>query len=352
MTASFKLASFRLAVFGCGEKDWELRIPAAQALGVEVIAVADPDLSRAKLVARALGVSAAFGSLEEMIAREELDGVVVMSPAEAQCAATVYALQHGLHVLCEAPFGRSAAEAEQMIEAAELVNRVLASGYHYPLQASWPLSYASLGGIGARYRLEGNWLSSVSASDRSIPDRPGSRSNPGIRDVVADLGIHHLLSVGLPMLGSRPVAVTAQGRWSRLDRDASPLRIEDGFSMTVEFASGARGSFMAARGVDALSERFDVCCYGNEGQVQAWLMPAGLDPEAFRPSVIGRVGNVRWGVAPMSIEETFVIQQWSWIAACRGGQVLGLGPQDAVLVHKVLDAAYESVKRGGERIEI
>jgi predicted dehydrogenase len=309
-------ASFKLAAFGSGGDGWELRMAAlardsGRSASVKVAAVADSNLERAQASARVLGVPA-FGSLAEMIARVELDGVVVMSPAEAQCAATVYALQHGLHVLCEAPFGRSAAEAEQMIEAAELVNRVLASGYHYPLQIAWPLWLDSLARVGTPHVIEARW------------QRPAG---------VANLG-SHLLSVALLLHGSRPTAV----RWNLLDGDRNPHWAEDEFSVTVDFADGARGKFTAVSRADVRGDSFDVRCEGPEGQVRVPLIGPELDAGALS--------------AQVRPEETALFQQWNWIAACLDERPLSLGPQEAVLVHRVLAAAHRSYQRWGGRSRI
>jgi predicted dehydrogenase len=348
-------ASFKLAVIGCGEKNWELRTRALKALAadgvVEVLAVSDPDLGRAEMVADALGAPPAFESLDDVIKHERLDGVVVMLPAQTQCVGTTDALERGLHVFCEAPFGHSAKEAQQMIEKAWDANRVLAAGYHYRHQAAWSLWHAQLGGIGARWVLDANWLRSTGTADLDLPAGRGFWDDTSLRDIFADRGIHHLLSVGLPMLGSRPVAVTAV-RWNDPHWDEADLRIMDEFSVAVDLASGARGRFTAARGVDALAERFDVRCYGTKGQMRVPLMAAaGLDGEKFRPSVIGRGGGLEWGEAPGALEEVFVAELLDWVQACRGDRPLPR-TKDFVLLHKVLDGAYESVKRGGERIEI
>jgi predicted dehydrogenase len=247
-----------------------------------------------------------------MIAKVELDAVVVMSPAEAQCSATVYALQNGLHVLCEAPFGRSVAEARKMGRAARDADRVLAAGYRYPLQIAWLLWHDSLARVGTPSVIEANWL------------RPAGAANLG----------SHLLSVALLLHGSRPTAV----RWNLLDGDGDPHWAEDQFSVVVNFTGGARGRFTAVSRADVRGDSFDVRCAGSEGQVRVPLIGTELDA--------GTLG------APARAEETALIQLWDWIAACRGERPLGFGPRQAVRVHNVLDGAYRSYKRGGGRTRI
>ncbi len=60
-----------------------------------------------------------YTKYEDMIAKEELDMVSVVIPTYLHYEATVYALKHGLHVLCEKPMALSEKLCQTMIDVAK-----------------------------------------------------------------------------------------------------------------------------------------------------------------------------------------------------------------------------------------
>ncbi len=94
----------------------------------EYVAICDPDTSKKEL-ANKYGVPF-YTDYREMIAKEELDGVVVSVPNEDHLAVGTYCADHGLHILMEKPIGPTVEDAEQIIEAAERNRVQLAVGHH------------------------------------------------------------------------------------------------------------------------------------------------------------------------------------------------------------------------------
>ena len=84
----------------------------------EVVAVGSRDLGRARAFAETHGVDAAFGSLDELAASPDVDGVYVCSPVDAHPAAVQVIAPAGKAILIEKPFATSAAEAEAMFATA------------------------------------------------------------------------------------------------------------------------------------------------------------------------------------------------------------------------------------------
>ena len=66
---------------------------------------------------------AAYASLDEMLAAEPLDAVVILTPNVHHYPYTMRALEAGLHVLCEKPLGDGVAQAREMTETAERAGR-------------------------------------------------------------------------------------------------------------------------------------------------------------------------------------------------------------------------------------
>ena len=95
--------------------------------GVE-IAVCDirVDMAREKIKDDSIPV---YASYEEMIEKENPDFVDVCTPSYMHTDMTVYALEHGKHVLCEKPMSINSSEAKRMIEAKEKSGKLLMTAH-------------------------------------------------------------------------------------------------------------------------------------------------------------------------------------------------------------------------------
>jgi predicted dehydrogenase len=99
--------------------------------GAQVVAVADPDAARLREIGDRYGISRRYTSGEQMLSREKLDIVSVVTPNRDHLSHTLAALAAGCHVLCEKPMAMNAAEARQMLAAAR------AAGKRLMINFSW-----------------------------------------------------------------------------------------------------------------------------------------------------------------------------------------------------------------------
>lgn len=97
----------------------------------EVVAIADLDEARLKEIGDQYGVPNRYTTVEKMLAGEALDVVSVATPNNFHKPITVAALEAGCHVLCEKPMALSAAEAREMLAAAERAKRRLMINFSY-----------------------------------------------------------------------------------------------------------------------------------------------------------------------------------------------------------------------------
>jgi predicted dehydrogenase len=86
-----------------------------------------------------------------LIARSDIDAVIVATPPIVHREMTVHALEEGKHVLCEKPLARDPDEARTMVEAAQRADRFLATGFNYRFYPSFARARALLdaGAIGS-----------------------------------------------------------------------------------------------------------------------------------------------------------------------------------------------------------
>ena len=92
------------------------------------VAVFDVLTERAEATAKQFGIPYVAKSLEDLLARSDVDAVVVATPPFAHAEPTIKALEAGKHVLCEKPFALDPNEAERMVRTAEKAGKRLACG--------------------------------------------------------------------------------------------------------------------------------------------------------------------------------------------------------------------------------
>jgi predicted dehydrogenase len=102
----------------------------AKSGAAKLTAVADPDAARAGEIAAPAGAQI-FSDWREVMARPEIDVVILATPTKFHAEAAIAALQAGKHVLCEKPLARSVEEALRMLRAGQEANKLLKTGFNY-----------------------------------------------------------------------------------------------------------------------------------------------------------------------------------------------------------------------------
>jgi UDP-N-acetylglucosamine 3-dehydrogenase len=96
--------------------------------GIDFLAVCDLDFERAKEVAEKYRVEA-YGSVDEMLARKDLESVVIVTQAKDHAELSIRALEAGKHVLCEKPIADCIEDAYRMLDATESSGLKAAVGF-------------------------------------------------------------------------------------------------------------------------------------------------------------------------------------------------------------------------------
>lgn len=86
---------------------------------VELIAVADLDVDRARGVAAQYGIAECYPSLDEMLATADIDAVVNLTPIPAHASTSLQIVRAGKHLVVEKPLATSLEDADLIIETAK-----------------------------------------------------------------------------------------------------------------------------------------------------------------------------------------------------------------------------------------
>jgi len=223
----------RLAVAGAGYIG-QAHIAVAQASGTCTLsAIVDPSPA-AGAVAQQARVPL-YASLDELIARDRPDGIVLATPNALHAEQALRCMQAGLPVLLEKPIAPTVQEAQQLVQAADRLGARLLIGHHRAHSPIMARAKALIdeGRLGPLVAVVGSAL--FFKPDPYFLDGPWRRQ-PGGGPILLNM-IHEVHN--LRMLCGDIVAVQAFS--SNATRG---FAVEDTVAINLRFASGALGTFM------------------------------------------------------------------------------------------------------------
>src|SRR6476619_4525998 len=259
MTAS-RAAGERLKVgiIGGGAIAQVAHLPVLKKLkSIEVRAICDTDLPKARALADRFGVKDAVDDIEDLLRTDGLDAVVICSPNHLHESHILAALSANMHVLVEKPLTMSAASTQRIIRAAEKRQRIVMVGMNHRYRPDVQIvrSFVQSGELGRVESVRGSWH--VFRPSRNQLGWRQRRDQAG-GGAMLDLGLS-ILDLGLWLGGSpAPARVSAcldeSGKERAVEQSGSAFVIcETGMSIFTDvtwhhlgdgerFGAGVRGS--------------------------------------------------------------------------------------------------------------
>src|SRR5918994_2800025 len=238
-------------------------VDAVRRLGyVDVVAVAGSTEESARKKADALGAQKAYGSYEALLDDPEIQVVHNATPNYLHFPVNAAAIAKGKHVISDKPLAMTAAEAKQLLDAANKAGIVHAVTFNYrgnPLVQQARHAIAR-GDIGKPHFLVGQYLQDWLLKDtdyswRLEPDKGGASSALGdigshwcdLAQHISGLRITEVLgdiTTTIPKRkkprGSREAFQAGSGNESY---DLVDIKVEDLASVLLRFDNGAKGAF-------------------------------------------------------------------------------------------------------------
>lgn len=118
----------RIGIIGSGSIA-ELHVNACNEVGTEIVACCDLDAARAEKLAGLAGGADAITDADQLLARDDIEAVVVSVPNAVHREMAVRALQAGKDVLLEKPMAVNAGECDRIIDALRETDRILQVGF-------------------------------------------------------------------------------------------------------------------------------------------------------------------------------------------------------------------------------
>lgn len=233
--------------------------PIAKIDSAVVTRVAARDRSRAEAFATENSIEHVSESYADLIAADDVDVVYNPLPMHLHKEWTIAALRAGKHVLCEKPFASNAAEAAEMVHAAEETGQILGEAFHHWYHPMFQrvLEVIRQGTIGTVTRAEGYFNISIAPEYNGRPDIRWDYSASG--GSLMDLGCYSTIWVR-HAVGEEPSEVTATAT-------ERPENVDADMKADLTFPSGATGRVESSMIQSDGDIRLEVI--GTEGSITA-----------------------------------------------------------------------------------
>ena len=218
--------AYRGAVVGAGGIARTAHLPGFLAVAprIEIVAALDSDPNVAPLDGVPL-----FRDRSSLIAAGPLDFIDVCTPPSSHLPLALWALEQGLHVLCEKPVVTTRADAQRLAAAASSASRVVVPCHQYRFNPVWRQigEWVRDGAIG-HWHLAELSVYRLKADGGALPWRSQRGASGG--GILLDHGTHLLYS--LFDLGGEPRTIQAwTGRLRHLEYE-----VEDTAQLVIGFA--------------------------------------------------------------------------------------------------------------------
>jgi predicted dehydrogenase len=320
----------RWGILGCGDIAAKTFAPCLLASPLcELTAVARRNGAEARAFAARFGVPHWHSDDAALLAREDVDAVVIATPPHRHRDQTLAAAAAGKHVLVEKPMALTPAECHEMIDACRAAGVRLGVAYRRRLfpQVLRAKQLLAEGAIGRVTLVRGHYSGLMELAPGEWRLDPSAAGGGAMMDMAC-----HRLEVQLNLGGPVTEVMAMVGTV------AQPWSVDDTGCLTLRFASGALGVHSTTL---TSPPRYDfVEVDGTEGK----LLLDPLEHWADHLRLIRRGGEERIPVQPVSSEMQDLAMLEDFVRAVREGREPECHGEAGFRTQELIAAAYESAR--------
>jgi len=308
----------------------------AKSKGVDIVAICDTDLSKARALATRFGIPDIYDDIVEMLQRLRPEAVVVCTPNHLHEVHVLAALSAGANVLCERPLAMTSVGVRKLLDARRDSDRALMVGMNLRFRNDVQAVRGFLNGheLGSVRAIRCGWYTLQSAQVL------------GWRVLAARSGGGAMLDLGLPLidlalwLAGDPVPKrvssqlgTERGKGDVEEDGCALIRCENDLSLFVDVSWNHVGD----------RERLWMDVVGSQGS-------AGIGPLHVFKDINGKPVNVT-PTGATGRENAFTVSYRAELAHFIGvlrGEVEEPGLDDQIRLHELLEAIQRSAAEGCE----
>jgi predicted dehydrogenase len=320
----------RVALVGAGAISQLAHLPLLSKIrGAQLVALCDNDGPKARALADRFEIPDVFTDIEDLFEFDELDAVVVATPNHLHEPHVLAALAAKTHVLCERPLSLTARGIERILSAAVRSDRKVLVGNNHRFRSD----------VQALDRfLRGGELGKLTGIRAGVYQQRGRME--GWRSRKAESGGGAFLEHGIAMvdlamwLADFPAPTRV---WAHMDRPRGVSSVEEAALVTMECGQGISFTFDISWAYVGEEERWWFETISSRGS-------ARLAPLRVVKELNGKPVDVSPGGA--AARESAFLQSYRaelahFISVIRDESVYE-APDDQVLVHRIIEAAYKS----------
>ncbi|MGO2746934.1 Gfo/Idh/MocA family protein [Microbacterium sp.] len=243
------------------------------------------DAEKTAAAARAWGWDETSTDWREVIARDDIDLIDIVTPGDSHAEIAIAALAAGKHVLCEKPLANSVEEAEAMEQAAQDaaargIRAMVGFTYRRVPAVTLMRDMIAAGRVGtirqvrASYRQD--WLADPESpmTWRLDKDRAGSGALGDIGAHIVDMtqfvtgqALTQVSGVMETLVEERPVLAEAVGLGGTAGTDKGTVTVDDVALFTARLESGTLATFEATRFATGRKNALDLEISGDAGSL-------------------------------------------------------------------------------------
>lgn len=330
-----QMQKVRIAVVGLGSIGQSVHLPILSKIPeVEIVAVCDIESSKAEFVARKYEIPRYYTDLEEMLRKEEdLDGVDICTSTFSHLDAAIASLDAKKNILVEKPLARTNEEAQKIVNAAKRNQRKVMVGMNNRFRPDAMILKSMIQGgeLGKIYYAKAGWLRKLKTTNPWLTRK--EKSGGG---VVLDLGIV-MFDLAFWLMGYPDPKEVIAANYSHNTKG-----VEDSSVVFIRMKSGATLTIESSWSFESETDFFYCDTFGTEGG-------GSLNPFRILKRMHGNLVNV----TPASHEtpQTLYWRSYDselrhWIGSLRGLHPVVSTAEEALHRMKIVDAIYQSAKKG------
>jgi predicted dehydrogenase len=353
--------SIKIGVIGAGGMA-QYHIAGFRQAGAEVAAIADMYEPAAQAAAEKYGIPTVLGSVEAILAMEELDAISVIVPNKFHAPLVIQVLESGKHAFCEKPPAINAAEVQAMKDAAEKAGKHVMFNFN---NRARPESYAmkeyvANGTIGKINSAQAKWIRRT-----GIPGFGGWFTTKELAGGGPLIDLLHMVDLAMFLMEyPEPAYVLGntftdfitdknfKGPWGIPDKVGGTTDVESAAHGFVTFKSGQVLSLQVSWAEMVKREEVSVVFQGTGagGKIERLFGIDGFDETCIDSCelYVQEGGNsVNREVIVESCEDMGRSRSAAnFVLAIEGKEAPLNTPDQALSLMKVIDALYESASAG------